>query len=569
MTDDIFTRANDAYTTLDIDLLAENLDNSRKSMDAARLDGLARSIRRRGVRMPLEVIAMPPDEAGVVRYEVSSGNRRLRASQRVCADLLAEGEKELLARRRVLPARILTEEEARERKYLELIENLQRDDLSPLDEAAAYRWLVENHHDTPASLADQLGLHRSHIHNRLRLPDAPKVLLEALAAKVVGTTQCELVGGIPGEAERERAALLVLKPSGKWAWKTEPLNLEETKEMIRLEFMVSLRAKANPGFDPEDATLVPDAGPCGPCPHRAENAEDVRVASLGSKQRGVDAWTCLNPACARAKRMAALRRMAARTESKVLGEEAAAAIFSGIEGAIAHDADYVSVEDLPDEVSGSWEGPTYLARNPATGEVVTLVDKAAAADLKRATRGRKALDAAVSESIWDRDGGWMEGAAYLPWTDLSPEQQKAWDAEVYAARNLTTGEVHDLVLKTDLAKFLKKRQSAKAAPKAAVPAMDRLVEAIWSRGMAEADIDALTATELQETPAALEMFRLWLKPKAKEDDEAIAEMMAAIAAKGPGVSLAYLALAILSYGLRERGTADPSYRAFAERFGVE
>lgn len=138
------------YSTLDIDLLIENPDNSRTSMDSARLAGLARSIRRRGVRMPLEVRAIWSDGGGPL-YEVVTGNRRLRATQRVCADLLAEGETELLARRRVMPVRILSEEEANERKYIELIENLQREDVSPLDEAVAYRWLVDNHHDTPRS----------------------------------------------------------------------------------------------------------------------------------------------------------------------------------------------------------------------------------------------------------------------------------------------------------------------------------------------------------------------------------------------------------------------------------
>lgn len=560
------------FTTLDFELLLDSGINSRTTMDPARLDGLAKSIRRRGVRMPLEVIELPPDETGQTRYEVSSGNRRIRAIRRVCADLLAEGETDLLARRRAVPVRILTEDEARERKYLELIENLQREDISPLDEAEAYRWLVENHHDTPASIADELGMTRQHIHNRLRLPDAPRVLLDAMRAGQVGAAQCEMVGGIPIEAERERAAHLILHPQGKWAWKTEPLNRDETREMIRDLFMVSLLAKAKPGFDLEDATLAPEAGPCGPCPHRAENAEDVRVAAYGTKQRGVDPMTCLNPPCARAKRAETLRRMAAATKSEVLSEEAAAAVFAGLGGGVAHDSDYVPMDSMKAEVAQGWTGPTYLARNPKSGETVLLVEKSAAADLERATKGRKSLDASVSETIWDRDGNFLESAGLLLFADLSPEQQRAWDGDVYVARNLKTGETHDLVSKTDLARWLKKRKgqsTPKPTGKPAVEAMERLMQAIFSQGLTEADVDALTATELQETPAALEMFRLWLKPKAKEDAEAIAEMMEMIGSKGAGASTAYLAIAILSYGLRERGTEDPAYQAFAERFGVE
>lgn len=568
------TLTND-FTSLDIDLLSENPENSRAGMDAARLEGLAMSIRRHGVRMPLEVREIPVPEGEIQMYEVVTGNRRLRASQRVCADLLAEGDSELLAKRRVVPVRILSAAEAleaNERKYLELIENLQREDISPLDEALAFRWLVECHHDTPSSLASTLGLGRSHIYNRLKLPDAPKILLDAMSQGLVGAKHCELVGGIPGEAEREGAAHMVLHPQGRWAWKTEPLTAEETKEMIREMFMVSLKPTAKPGFDLDDESLVPDAGACGPCPHRAENAEDVRVATYRSRQRGIDLMTCLNPACARAKRTATLRRMAERTRSEVLSEEAAATVFAGLGGAIVEDADYVPLDAIGEGLAGSWDGPTYMARNPATGETVVLVDREAAADLRRATMGRRSLDASVSESIWDRDGEWAEGSAYLPLSELSEEQRKAWTADVYVARNLVTGVVHDLIAKADLVKFLKGRSKA-SGPRStraeAVEGMDRLMEAIWSQGMTEADIDALTATELQETPAALEMFRAWLKPAAKEDGAAIEEMMQVIGAKGAGASTAYLAIAILSYGLRERGTADPAYRAFAERFGVK
>jgi ParB-like chromosome segregation protein Spo0J len=554
------------YTSLDIALLRENPENSRTAMDAGRLDGLAKSIRRRGVRMPLEVRELPDgDNLSGPLYEVVTGNRRLRATNRVCADLLAEGEIDLMHRRRVVPVKILTEEEAGERKYLELIENLQREDVSPLDEAVAYRWLVDHHHDTPASLALQLGLDKSHISNRLRLPDAPKALLEALAGGLVSAKHCEIVARIPWEGDRDTAACRVLNPK----MKTDPLTVDETLAMIRRDFMISLRPQAKPGFDLEDGTLVPEAGACGPCKSRAENAEDVRVAIYGTKQRGVDPMTCLNPGCARLKRLAALRRIAAMTESEVLSEDACAAVFGGLDGAVAYDADYVAVESLPDEISGAWEGPTYVGRNPTTGDVVTLVSKTAAEDLQRAMKGRKALDATVSETIWTRpDGEWAEDSPYLPYAELSREQQKQWEGEIYVARNLVSGEVHDLVAKVDFEKFLKKKKPSKSGEKLAVEAMERLMQAIFTQGITEADIDALTATELQETPAAMEMFRAWLKPKAKDDAEAILEMMDLIGAKGVGASTAYLALAILSYGLRERGVEDPAYRAFAERFGV-
>jgi ParB-like chromosome segregation protein Spo0J len=560
------------FTTLDVEQLVENPDNSRTSMDSARLAGLARSIRRRGVRMPLEVRELPAGDDGVIRYEVVSGNRRLRATKWVCADLFAEGATDLLARRRVLPVRIVSHEEAleaNERKYLELIENLQREDLSPLDEASAYRWLVDNHHDTPASIADHLGITRQHVTNRMRLPDAPKLLIEAMREGQVSAKHCELVGGIPGEADREVAANRVLKPSGQWAWKTDPLTADETREMIRHDFMISLKAQAKPGFDLDDATLIPEAGACGPCKHRAANAEDVRVADYGTKQRGVDPLTCLNPACARAKRTATLRRLAELTESEVLSEEVCSQVFGGQDGSVAHDAEFVAAETLPDEITGKWEGPTYIARNPKTGDVVTLLAKDAVEDLQRAMRGRKPLEASVSETIWTRpEGHWAEDSPYLPYADLTRDQQKAWTSEIYVARNLVTSEVHDLILKADLEKLLKKKKPSKSTEKLALEAMENLMQAIFSQGMTEADIDALTATELQETPAALEMFRLWLKPKATDTQEAILEMMTMIGNKGVGASTAYLAVAILSYGLRERGTADPAYRAFAERFKV-
>jgi ParB family chromosome partitioning protein len=149
---------------LPIEALAPNPDQPRRSFDDAALEDLAASIRTRGILQPLIV---RPRVQGSATHEIVAGERRWRAAQK--------------AQLHEVPVivRTLDDTEALE---LAIVENIQRADLSPLEEARAYRQLIERFGHTQEKLAQSLGKSRSHIANLMRLLSLPEDVLNAIEA---------------------------------------------------------------------------------------------------------------------------------------------------------------------------------------------------------------------------------------------------------------------------------------------------------------------------------------------------------------------------------------------------
>ena len=146
---------------LPIELLHSNPNNPRKQFKEEELEDLSRSIREKGLIQPLVVRQRSDGE-----YEIVAGERRWRASQRA-------GLHEL-----PVLVRELSDGETLE---IALIENIQRTDLNPLEEARAYGQLLEQFSYTQQQLADSVGKSRSHIANTLRLltlPDSVRAYIE-------------------------------------------------------------------------------------------------------------------------------------------------------------------------------------------------------------------------------------------------------------------------------------------------------------------------------------------------------------------------------------------------------
>ena len=138
-----------------IELIRPGPFQPRRRFAAAELDALAQSIREKGILQPLLVRPVADDE---VAFELVAGERRWRAAQRV-------GLHEV-----PVVVRSFADAEALE---IALVENLQREDLSPLEEAAAYSRLLDEFGRTQASLAEAVGKSRSHVANTLRLLSLP------------------------------------------------------------------------------------------------------------------------------------------------------------------------------------------------------------------------------------------------------------------------------------------------------------------------------------------------------------------------------------------------------------
>ena len=145
-----------ALLSIPIEHLAPHPNQPRQHFDETEIESLAASIREKGIVQPL--VVRPGDDGGAP-YQIVAGERRWRAAQRA-------GLHELPA-----VVRHLSEAESIE---IALVENLQRRDLNPLEEASAYRRLIREFDHRQEDVATALGKSRSHVANTVRLLDLPE-----------------------------------------------------------------------------------------------------------------------------------------------------------------------------------------------------------------------------------------------------------------------------------------------------------------------------------------------------------------------------------------------------------
>ncbi|MEM1420394.1 MAG: ParB/RepB/Spo0J family partition protein [Pseudomonadota bacterium] len=138
-----------------IDAIEPNADQPRKHFDETELSELADSIRQKGVLQP---ILVRPLSGAVGRFEIVAGERRWRAAQRANLHEVPVVKREM------------DDIEALE---IAIIENVQRSDLNPIEEALGYRQLMDKYNYTQDALAQGVGKSRSHIANILRLNNLP------------------------------------------------------------------------------------------------------------------------------------------------------------------------------------------------------------------------------------------------------------------------------------------------------------------------------------------------------------------------------------------------------------
>ena len=147
---------------LPLDFIIANRANPRRDFDADHLDELTNSIREKGVMQPL--LVRPSEDPNI--FEIIAGERRWRAAQR--------------AGLHDVPV-IIREVDDKEALELAIIENVQRVDLNPLEEAQGYEQLIEQFSYTQQDLAQVIGKSRSHVANTLRLLKLPKDVRELVS----------------------------------------------------------------------------------------------------------------------------------------------------------------------------------------------------------------------------------------------------------------------------------------------------------------------------------------------------------------------------------------------------
>jgi ParB family chromosome partitioning protein len=234
--------------------IRESKTNPRRFLDEAKLAELADNIKQHGVLQPILLRPLPEGETGL--YELVAGARRYRASQ--------------LAKRESIPATVreLTDAQALE---LQVIENVQRVDVHPLDEAQGYAALVELQPDTHTveCIASRVGRSPAYVSGRLRLiqliPEAKQAFYEdklpvAHAFEIARLQPNDQRHALQECFPQYRNAAAILKDK-----KAEATTVRELRAWIEREIHLDL---TNAPFDPQDEMLLPKAGACARCPKR-------------------------------------------------------------------------------------------------------------------------------------------------------------------------------------------------------------------------------------------------------------------------------------------------------------
>jgi ParB family chromosome partitioning protein len=196
---------------IEIGRVKPNPNQPRIQFDETALDELADSIRQRGVLQPILLRPAGDD------YMIVAGERRWRAAQR--------------ARLHTIPAIVRDIDESTTAE-LALIENIQRQDLNPLEEADAYRQLIARHGHTQDDVGRIVHKSRSHVANLLRLLDLPPFVRESLLKGDISMGHARAVAAADDPEELTRAII------------AKGLSVRQAEERVRRE-----KSRPGPGFD--------------------------------------------------------------------------------------------------------------------------------------------------------------------------------------------------------------------------------------------------------------------------------------------------------------------------------
>jgi ParB family chromosome partitioning protein len=217
--------SNNGVQTIKISDIEPKNDQPRKYFDEEALASLAESIKQHGLIQPIVV-----RESGGGFYQIIAGERRWRASK-------LAGLTEISA--------IVIEADALKSAELAIIENIQREDLNPLEEAQAYKSLMESYSLTQEEVASKVGKSRSAVANTMRLLDLPDEVLEMLSAQDISAGHARALLGLKDkEAITDTAHKILIRS----------LSVRETEDLVKkmnklYEKALNAEADENEGED--------------------------------------------------------------------------------------------------------------------------------------------------------------------------------------------------------------------------------------------------------------------------------------------------------------------------------
>ena len=222
------TTSDDPKRDVDIDKISPSPFQPRRAFDEAKLQELAMSIRDQGIIQPL--VVRPKGE----RFELIAGERRWRAAMKAGLNRVPV---------------VVREASDHDALQLALIENLQREDLNPIEEATGYRRLQEEFTWSQEEVAEKVGKSRPAVANALRLLSLPSEVQQEVASGNLPAGQARALLGLQSEAVIMTAYREVI---------ARALSTRDTEKLVRNLKLGRRRRRESPAVDPDLRSLVED-----------------------------------------------------------------------------------------------------------------------------------------------------------------------------------------------------------------------------------------------------------------------------------------------------------------------
>lgn len=316
------------YELIKTNAIARSGTNPRKRFNDGKMSELVESVRAHGILQPILVRPLPATtyvskdlDAPKAAWRVWGGlpnygpiclseqlsKAKADSYREAIADarfVLVAGERRLRAAQtaglEVIPCvvRQLNDKEALE---IQVVENMQRDDIHPMEEAEGYESLIHAHGYTVDDLHVKMAKSKTYIYGRLKLLELCPDARAAFEEDKISASIALLLARIPRpELQAEALANMCFEHDDT------PRPLSDVRRDIQMEFMLRL---SDAPFDPTLPDLVPLAGPCGACPKRSGNQPDL-FGDVAHQD------TCTDPHCFGAKRQAWSMRLVEQAEAE-------------------------------------------------------------------------------------------------------------------------------------------------------------------------------------------------------------------------------------------------------------
>lgn len=374
--------------------ITESLTNPRKTFDPAKLQELADSIKTSGVLQPILVRPLPGERVAdtdrAVQFEIVTGARRYRAAG--------------MAGLHDIPAMVshLDDQHAMEAAILK---NLQRDDLTELEEAEGYEALMQHSHLNAEQVGEKIGKSRSYVYGRLKLLDLCQEARASLRDRTIDASPALLVARIPDHRLQIKAMKEILTGGDYYSGVHEPMSYRQAASYVQRNYMLKL---ADARFTITAADLVPGAGSCTTCPKRTGHDPN-----LFADVQGAD--VCTDPPCYHRKEeahAAALVQAAqAKGQTVIAGKEAAeiavqphwaSTKFKGYKR-LDHAEDSPTNVPLRKIIGALMKAegiqPVLIAHPTKAGEMVECLPNEVALRLLKAVEGQAAAAKTVSKEV--------------------------------------------------------------------------------------------------------------------------------------------------------------------------